>query len=168
LAHEIGHVVLNHGSAAYHGSNNGFSIFTYVHHRIELDADSFAVRLLDRAAGDTDAYYLTIVDLATAALKKSLCPDTFPEGCPCPGYTNAALCSRIPLGPGFLIADNDRVIVTLTGTHPEFVVRFARLLFLSTNARFRDIYGNEARQMLRHVVVRNEIGKLEKTAALFR
>lgn len=168
LAHELGHIVLKHGSAAYHGDDKGFSIFKYANHQTELAADAFAVRAIDNAVGDKDAYYFVIVQLATAALAKSLCPDTFPGPCPCPGYTNAASCSRIPYGPGLLIAEDDKVTVELTGTHPEFVVRFSRLLFLSTNKRFRDIYGNEARQVLRHIVVRDESGKLETTAPLFR
>lgn len=167
LAHELGHVALNHGSAAYHGSANGFSVFKYVHYHIELEADAFAVRMLDGAAAKRDELYGLIVALTDAAVKRSLCPDTFPRPCPCPGYTNAALCSRIPLGPGLLISPQDHLTVTLTGTHPQYVVRFARLVFLSTNPRLKDIYGTEARRILEHVVVRDENGALESAEALF-
>ena len=167
LAHELGHVALNHGSAAYHGSANGFSVFKYVHYRIELDADAFAVRMLDGAAAERDELYSLIVALTDAAIKRSLCPRTFPRPCPCQGYTNAGLCSRIPLGPGLLIAPQDHVTITLSGTHPEYVVRFARLVFLSTNPKLKDIYGTEARRILQHVVVRDEHGALENVEPLF-
>jgi hypothetical protein len=53
----------------------------------------------------------------------------------------------------------------LTGTHPEFVVRFARLLYLSRDPGTRGIYRNEAREI---VLVRNERGQLESPAALFK
>jgi hypothetical protein len=166
LAHELGHIVHHDRSAAYHGSANGFSVFHYLHYKTELRADAYAVQLIDRYVKDRDLEYGAVVDLASEAVKKSLCPDTFPAACPCPGYTNAALCSRVPLGPGLLIADEDRVKVTLTGTHPEFVVRFARLLYLSRKAQ--SFEAREARQVLLRVVVRDEQGQLENAAALFR
>lgn len=169
IAHELGHIVYGDRSAGYHGSDNGFSIFRYLHYKSELRADGFAVRLIDRYAKDRNSEFGAIVDLANSAVKKSLCPDTFPALCPCPGYTDATLCSRVPIGPGGpLIGANDRVLVTLTGTHPEYVVRFARLLYLSRDPGARAIYRNAARELLLRVVVRNERGQLESTAALFR
>jgi hypothetical protein len=169
IAHELGHIVYGDRSAGYHGSDDGFSIFRYLHYKIELRADAFAVRLIDRYVTDRNSEFGAVVDLANGAVKKSLCPDTFPALCPCPGYTDPTLCSRVPIGPGGpLIAANDRVSVTLTGTHPEFVVRFARLLYLSRDPEIRGIYRNEARELLLRVVVRNERGQLESTAALFK
>ena len=168
LAHELGHIELKHGTAAYHGGPNGFSVEKYAGYKVELDADAYAVRLLDQHRQDRDASYFAIVDMATGALDKSLCPDTFPKPCACPGSTNPASCSRIPAGPGLLIAQDDQVAVPLAGTHPDFVVRFARLLFLSSNKKFRYIYAHEARNVLLHVTVVNEQGQSESTAALFR
>jgi hypothetical protein len=168
LAHELGHIVHGDGSAAYHGTSDGFSVFHYLHYKTELQADAFAIQLIDRYAKHRDLEYGAIVDLASGAVKKSVCPDTFPTTCPCPGYTDATLCSRIPLGPGLLIGEDDRISVTLTGTHPEFVVRFARMLYLSRDPKAHSYYGREAQQVLFRVVVRNEDGQLERTEALFR
>lgn len=174
LAHELGHVALHHPSAAYHGQKDGFSIFKYTHYRIELEADAFAVKLIDRLNGDVNGYYVVIAELADAAVRKSLCPHTFPEMCPCPGYTDATLCSRMPigpgpLGPGLLIGTNNSISVELTGTHPALVVRLARILYLARDqdAELR-YYADRARQVLLRVVVRNEHGRLESTADLFK
>lgn len=168
LAHELGHIVHGDRSAAYHGTDDGFSVSRYLHYKTELRADAFAVHLIDQYVKDRDMEYGTIVDLANEAVRKSVCPDTFPTPCPCPGYTDANMCSRMPEGPGLLIRDTDRVSVALTGTHPEFVVRFARLLYLSRDPKTHGFYYKEAQQVLLRVVVRNELGQLESTAALFR
>lgn len=167
LAHELGHVVHRDGSAAYHGTNDGFSVLRYLHYKVELRADAFAVQLIDRYVKDRDLEYGAIVNLASGAVKRSLCPSTFPNPCPCPGYTDASLCSRVPIGPGLLIADKDRIPVTLTGTHPEFVVRFARMLYLSRDPKARSFYAKEAQQVLLRVEVRDESGKTESAAAVF-
>ena len=168
LAHELAHVVLRHPSAQYHGNADGFSVMKYVGYRIELEADRYAVELIERSATDAISYHRTIIDLAVSAVRRSVCPETFPAPCPCPGYTDATLCSRIPLGPGLLVGEDEKIQVTLSGTHPEFVVRFARLLFLSKDRRIRDIYGRQAERVLGHVVVKNEQGELEATNTLFR
>ena len=168
LAHELGHIINKDQSAAYHGTPDGFSIFRYLHYKTELRADAFAVGLIDRYVKDRDLEYGTIVDLASAAVRKSVCPTTFPAPCPCRGQTDATLCSRVPLGPGLVIADNEQLPVTLSGTHPEFVVRFARMLYLARDPKAHSIYSNEAKQVLLRVVVRDEQGKLESTEALFR
>jgi len=97
LAHELGHVILNHPSAEYHGGPDGFSIFKYLDYQIEVAADDYAVKLLDGSSTDLDRQYGLIGDLARQAVKKSLCPDTFPAACPCPGYSRVG--SR--RGPGF-------------------------------------------------------------------
>jgi hypothetical protein len=47
-------------------------------------------------------------------------------------------------------------------------VRFAHLLDLSTYSNARAIYGRAAREVLRHLTVRNENGKEESTATLFK
>ena len=156
LAHELGHVILHHPSAGYHGGPDGFSIFKYMHYQIELAADDYAVKLLDSSSTDFYSEYGLIVDLARQAVKKSLCPDTFPALCPCPGYTDPTLCSRIAYGPGLPLSGHEHFSVTLMGTHPEFIVRFARLLHLSTYSKARAMYGRAAREVLRRVTVRNE------------
>ncbi|MEZ2352128.1 ImmA/IrrE family metallo-endopeptidase [Caballeronia sp. RCC_10] len=170
LAHELGHIVHGDKSAAYHGTENGFSVFHYLQYKIELRADEFAVQLIDRYVKpqERDLEYGTIVDLASGAVRKSLCPKTFPAPCPCPGYTNAASCSRVPLGPGLVIADNDQIPVTLSGTHPVYVVRFARLLYLSRDPKAHGFYSKEAKQVLLRVVVLNEQGQPESAAAVFK
>jgi hypothetical protein len=107
------------------------------------------------------------VQLTYQAMKRSLCPDTFPANCPCPGYTNASLCSAIAVGPGLPLTTYERFKVTLAGTHPEFIVRFARLLSLS-RAPNNEWYQRQARQILRQVRVKNERGAVESGARLFR
>lgn len=166
LAHELGHVVLGHTGAFYHGAQDGFSVSRYAGYRNELEADAYAVRRVD-AIADQRLEYGLVVRLTYQAMKRSLCPDTFPANCPCPGYTDAALCSRIALGPGMPLVGDERFKVALAGTHPEFIVRFARMVWLSSSPGAR-AYRKEAREVLRRVEVRNEGGRLEGTKALFR
>lgn len=168
LAHELGHIAHHDPSAGYHGGEAGFSIFKYLHYRIELDADAYAVKLLDASTTDLEQQYGMIAFLSYAAMKKSLCPDTFPANCPCPGYKDATLCSRIAYGPGLPLTGKEQFRVTLAGTHPEFVVRFARLLYLSTYPYSRSIFRPQAEQVLRHIVVKDEHGNLQSTRDLFR
>lgn len=168
LAHELGHVVLHHHRSPYHGGPDGFSVLKYAQYKIELEADGFAVKLLDGSKTDLDLQYGAVVELANAAVRKSLCPDTFPAPCPCPGYTDAMLCSRFAAGPGLPLAGDEKFPIVLAGTHPEFIVRFARLLDLSTNTKAKEFYGNAARQVLLRVVVKDERGKTEPLSAAFR
>lgn len=168
LAHELGHIINRDGSAAYHGTGKGFSVFRYLHYKVELRADAFAVGLIDRYAKDRDLEYGAIVDLASGAVKRSLCPFTFPKPCPCFGYTKTSACQRFAEGPGLPILSGDEFPITLAGTHPDFVVRFARLLYLSRDPKTHGLYWKAARQVLLHVVVRDEGGQLESTAALFQ
>ncbi len=125
-------------------------------------------RRIDALTGDDLSYQFgTIVELTYQTMKRSLCPDTFPANCPCRGYKDATLCSAIALGPGLPLTTYERFKVTLGGTHPEFIVRFARLLSLS-RAPNNDWYRRQARQILLQVRVRNERGALESGARLFR
>ena len=168
LAHELGHVVLGQTGAFYHGGSDGFSVVRYLGYKNELQADAFAAGRLDALPHpDLDLEYGLVAQLTYQAMKRSLCPDTFPANCPCPGYKNAALCSAIALGPGLPLVGDERFKVTLTGDHPEFIVRFSRLLYLS-KAPNVDWYRREARQVLLRVRVRNERGRTESAARLFR
>jgi len=168
LAHELGHVVLGHSGSFYHGGADGFSIAKYVGYKTELEADEFAVRRIDALTGlDLTLEYGMIVQLAYQAMKMSLCPGTFPETCPCPGYKNASSCAAIAAGPGLPLTTYERFDVTLAGTHPEFIVRFARLLSLSRSSD-NGWYQRQAQQILRQVRVKNEHGAAESGDLLFR
>lgn len=167
LAHEIGHVALGHRGARYHGSDLGFSVLRYASHRRELAADRYAVGLLDRARPGVRGPYSVVVELTYAAMKRSLCPDTFPAACACPGH-QVETCSQIAYGPGLPLSGEEEFQVTLKGTHPEYIVRFARLLHLSRDPNVRIPYARTSREVLRRVVVRDERGVLQSMRPLFR
>ncbi|MEB0123479.1 hypothetical protein QN391_22740 [Pseudomonas sp. CCI1.2] len=165
LAHELGHIFYHDVSGAYHGDQDGFSVIRYASYKVELRADAYAIRLIDSYAQNRELIYGDIVELASNSVRRSLCPQTFPAPCACAGYSDATLCSRVPLGPGLPISPDDRVPVKLVGTHPDYVVRFSRMLFLSKDPVAR-IYRNQAREVLRRVVVVNEGGQSESVDAL--
>ncbi|WP_370674688.1 hypothetical protein [Pleomorphomonas sp. PLEO] len=157
LAHELGHIILKHGFAAYHGDETGFSVFRYMKYSKELDADKFAVKLIDSARLDFNAQYGVISDILNSVISKNLCPETFPNWCPCPGYSDPTLCSKIPIGPGLPVYSGESFRIELKGTHPDFLVRFARFLILSKSKAARIMYAKDARFIIDNTFINSGI-----------
>lgn len=167
LAHEIGHVELGHPSAAYHGSEDGFSVIKYASYRIELEADEYGVGLIEAAALEAESYQTLVISLAAQAVRRGRCPETFPEPCPCPAGQLPMNCVQHPEGPGLVLRQDERISIALGGTHPALVVRFVRMLTLSRDPRIQEIYRPQAERVLEHLSVRNERGTAEPASNLF-
>lgn len=168
IAHELGHVILGHGGAAYHGDGSSLSVLSYAQHRTELEADAFAVELLDRTPNPIGGVYRLIENLARSAQHSSLCPDVFPAPCPCTEPNSFAACTTLPMGPGLPSPNGAKVKVTLKGTHPAYVVRFIRMLSLSAAPRMRDVYSKDAMFELSNMVVQDETGTAQGMEPLLR
>lgn len=157
LAHELGHIILKHGVAAYHGDDRGFSVFRYVKYKKELDADKFAVNLIDTSTLDFNAQYGVISDILHSVVSKKICPDTFPDWCPCSGYTDPTLCSKIPIGPGLPVYSGENFRIELNGTHPDFLVRFSLFLILSKSRVAKAMYANDAQFIIDNTYINSGI-----------
>ncbi|MCK1285419.1 hypothetical protein IVB41_15975 [Bradyrhizobium sp. 44] len=123
LTHELGHVALKHGMSDFGEGTSGLHVFDVKQQKKELEADAAAIGFVGNLEQAPIPAYQTILDVTNALLRKSICPDTFPK-----------LCPRIPLGGVGLNYDyttDGPIRIPLSGTHPAFVARFLRILYLS-------------------------------------
>ncbi|MGV7216407.1 hypothetical protein [Bradyrhizobium sp. UFLA05-112] len=123
LAHELGHVALKHGMSDFGEGTSGERVFDVEKQRSELAADAAAISFVGNLEQASIPAYQTVLDITNALLRKSMCPDTFPK-----------LCPKIPLGGVGLDFDyttDAPIRIPLSGTHPAFVARFLRILYLS-------------------------------------
>lgn len=123
LAHEIGHIVLNHTEGNYSDSIHGHSVFDSLEQKKENEADAFSVNLMGKLDSTTNIQdYAFALDVTNTLIRLNLCPETFP-----------ATCSRIAPGVGVLYnhADDKPILIPGGGKHPDFVARFLRLIYLS-------------------------------------
>lgn len=131
VAHEIGHIALNHSLSDYSDPLEGYLVFVPEQQRLELAADAFAIDLVgDLNHGAVEDYGL-LLDIVNELIRKNLCPESFPRSC-----------ERIAPGVGiyFNSADNLPIKISAGGSHPEFVARFLRLLYLAgLNTNHRSI-----------------------------
>jgi hypothetical protein len=122
LSHEIGHLVLQHRGGYFSQPRQGFQVFNAPNQQEELAADAFSVCLIGESDKSIDDYSYAL-DFSNALIRKSLCPTTFPQAC-----------GAIPIGGVGLHYDyvSGRPIkIDLSGSHPEFVARFLRILYIS-------------------------------------
>lgn len=124
LSHELGHIILKHGLSDFDEGTKGMAIFDAAQQQKELQADAYAIKFIGNLASARVSVYQTILDITNALIRQSMCPDTFPNSCP-----------RIPLGGVGLYFDYteaaEPVRIVLGGTHPAYVARFLRILYLS-------------------------------------
>lgn len=123
LTHELGHVALKHGMSDFGEGTNGVHVFNVEQQQKELAADAAAIGFIGNLERAPIPAYQTILDVTNALLRKAICPDTFPK-----------LCPGIPLGGVGLNYDyttDAPIRIPLSGTHPAFVARFLRILYLS-------------------------------------
>jgi hypothetical protein len=150
IAHEIGHIALKHGLSDFEDPNHGISIFDAVRQKEELAADAYAVRLVGNLNAAPTAAYGAILDVANALMRKSVCPETFPQ-----------VCDRMPRGVGLIFdytADAKPVLIPPGGTHPAFIARFLRILYLSGIGTTENSINHEARQAIDLLEIREDSG----------
>jgi hypothetical protein len=120
LAHEIGHIALRHGLSDLHYLDIGETLFDEVRQKKELEADAYAINLIGKPQhGSWGDSYLALVNIANMLILMSVCRETFPKVCKrlLPGAGLA-----YPIGP---------IFIPLGTTHPAFLTRFLRILYLA-------------------------------------
>jgi hypothetical protein len=123
MSHEFGHIVLNHGRSDYEEDVKGMHVFDAAKQVKELQADEYSIKIVgDVDKGPAEAYS-AILDVANSLIRKSVCPKTFPR-----------VCKEMPPGVGLIFdlrKDANPIRIRLAGTHPEYVARFLRILYLA-------------------------------------
>lgn len=124
IGHELGHIAKKHGISHYAQSVSGMAVFDAPQQAKELEADAYAIQAVGNLETGPVGAYETVLDVTNSLVRKSLCPDTFP-----------GVCARIPLGGVGLHFDYSAtakpIPIRLVGTHPAYVARFLRILYLS-------------------------------------
>jgi hypothetical protein len=136
LSHELGHVSLGHDLSDFE-DDAASAMFKADVQQKELHADAFAVTFIgDQKAANFEPYEL-VLDVSNALERRALCPDTFPK-----------VCDKIPFGVGLIYdyTNSNPIRVPLGGSHPSFIVRFLRLLYLAGQRTARDNGINEEAQ----------------------
>lgn len=144
LAHEIGHVVLNHGRSDFDDDAQLMHVFNAEQQAHELAADGTAIEIVGNLDTAPAKAYSVVIDIANSLLRKSVCPTTFPEVCP-----------EMPLGVGVIYdytADGKPIRISISGTHPAYIARFLRILYLA---------GADTRQSGISYLAKQAIGMLE-------
>lgn len=150
IAHEIGHIALEHGLSDFEDPNDGMSLFDAARQKYELAADAYAIRLVGKLDVAPAAPYSAILDVVNALMRKSVCPETFPE-----------VCDRMPKGVGLIFdytADAKPVLIPAGGTHPAFIARFLRILYLSGIGTTENSINQEARQAIDLLEIQGDSG----------
>lgn len=97
-------------------------VFSAEQQALELGADAAAIEVV----GNVDAAavnYGVVLDIANSLLRKSVCPKTYPE-----------VCDEMPRGVGLIYdytANAKPIRISIEGTHPAYVARFLRILYLA-------------------------------------
>jgi hypothetical protein len=150
IAHEIGHIALKHGLSDFEDPNHGMSLFDAARQKYELAADAYAIRLVGNLDVAPAAPYSAILDVTNALMRKSVCPETFPE-----------VCDRMPRGVGLIFdysANAKPVLIPAGGTHPAFIARFLRILYLSGIGTTENSINYEARQAIDLLEIQGDSG----------
>jgi hypothetical protein len=150
IAHEIGHIALKHGLSDFSDASQGMSIFDAVRQKYELAADAYAIRLVGKLDAATTAAYRAIMDVVNLMMRKSVCPETFPD-----------VCDRMPVGVGLIFdytLNAKPVLIPAGATHPAFIARFLRILYLSGIGTNVNSINYEARQAIDLLQIQNSSG----------
>jgi hypothetical protein len=122
LSHEIGHIALKHGLSDYDEGTRAYVAFDASKQKNELDADAFSLTLIGSLLSPGEDYGV-VLDITNALIRRAVCPETFPK-----------VCKGMPAGVGLLYdyTTNARAMkIQLYGTHPAYIARFLRILYLS-------------------------------------
>jgi len=124
LAHELSHIELKHGRSDYREDARGLHVFDAASQANEIKADEHAIHLLGNFDKGPAEAYSTLLDITNSLIRKSVCPRTFPD-----------VCDKMPRGVGLIFdyqSDAKPIRVRLAGSHPEFVARFLRILYVAS------------------------------------
>jgi hypothetical protein len=150
IAHEIGHIALKHGLSDFADGDHGMSLFDAVRQKYELAADAYAIRLVGKLDAAPAAAYRVIMDVVNLLMRKSVCPETFPN-----------VCNRMPVGVGLIFdytPNAKPVLIPAGATHPAFIARFLRILYLSGIGTNVNSINYEARQAIDLLQIQNDSG----------
>ena len=146
LAHEVGHIALKHGISDFDEWPRGESVFHFAQQQKELAADAFAINVIGNLSTGPVPAYQAVIDISNALIRKSLCPQSFPK-----------LCSKIPLGGVGLdfdyTATAEPIRIPLSGSHPAFVARFLRILYLAGVGTTENSISYLAKEAIDHLLV---------------
>lgn len=123
LSHEFGHIALNHGRSDFDEGLTGFQVFDVAKQQDELDADAYAISVVGNLETGPVAAYSAILDVTNMLMREALCPQTFPNAC-----------RAIPAGVGLIFdytPEAKPIRITLSGSHPAYIARFLRIMYLS-------------------------------------
>ncbi|KJC57517.1 hypothetical protein UP10_28460 [Bradyrhizobium sp. LTSPM299] len=151
LGHELGHVVLKHGLSDY-DEIKGMHVFDAAGQAKELEADSYSIKVVGNIDTALPSAYSTILDITNALVRKAVCPKTFPK-----------LCSAMPIGVGLIFdytPGAQSIRVAMTGSHPDYVARFLRILYESARATSQESsLGIVSRQAIELLEVEDSAGR---------
>lgn len=140
IAHEIGHIALKHGISDFEAPTNELSLFDATRQKYELQADAYAIGLVGKLDVAPAAPYSALLDVTNALMRRAVCPETFPE-----------VCDRMPRGVGLIFdytAGAKPLVVPPGGTHPAFIARFLRILYLAGVGTTENSINQEARRAI--------------------
>ena len=81
LSHELGHIALGHGVSDFDEGVTGEKVFNFAKQQKELEADAYAIKVIGNLTTGPVPAYQVILDITNALLRKSLCPESFPNYC---------------------------------------------------------------------------------------
>lgn len=124
IAHEIGHIVQKHPSSAFAPEIRGFLVYDNAQQKLELEADAFAVKIINSSAADTSGAYGFVLTVVNALIAANLCPG------------KKLICNKLNPGVGIIYnnASRDPIRIAAGGKHPDFIARFLRIVFLAAKA----------------------------------
>jgi hypothetical protein len=159
LGHEIGHIVLKHGISHYGDPRSGFTVFDAANQARELEADAFAISIVGKLGEKDNDAYAALIDMTNSLLRRAICPETFPD-----------VCSKMPAGVGLIYDYTDTaepIKIQVRGSHPEYIARFLRLLYLSGKNTGNNDVNYQAQSIIEHLLVERSRGVWESLASVF-
>ncbi len=155
VAHEVGHLELGHAKSDWEDPPRGFLIFNDNRQKLELEADNYAVTLVGNLQKASDDYAF-LMGLANSLIAQNLCP-----GLPC---------EKMHVGVGLIYNSNnsERIKISAGGSHPDYVARFVRLLYLSGEGTNENSLNYLARRVIERLEVERSPGEWVSVEKAFK
>lgn len=149
IAHEIGHIALDHAESDWEDPPRGLLIFDNAQQAKELAADKYAMDLVGNLETAGLDEYAVVLQIANALLAQALCPKTYPKPC-----------EKLHPGVGLIYnsAIGEAIRIQSGGKHPAFVARFVRLLYLAGEGTNQNSINYLAKQVLNQLEIEQEPG----------
>jgi hypothetical protein len=137
LGHEVGHVVKGHHTAAPPAGGEFAAVPNLtISERRELEADEFVLSLFDEPAGRDGALYGFLIEALNLEVRRSLCP----------GQSVRIDCPKVQRGVGIFYNEDEHLLFQPGGSHPAYVIRLLRLLYLTDQRTDMDVVGYTVRR----------------------